>query len=87
MQKIVITLGLLVGMQYLHSEHCIHGSLNPENILIDEDFHPIVISDGVEGIAISVYRPRFTEIHFRLSAQKSFLVRRKLNLLMFLVIE
>jgi serine/threonine protein kinase len=54
MHKIVIALGLLVDMQDLHSEHCIHGSLNLENILIDENFHPNIISHRFEGIANSV---------------------------------
>jgi serine/threonine protein kinase len=54
MQKIVVALGLLVGLQYRHSQPCIHGCLNPANILIDKDFFPIIISHGLEEIAKAV---------------------------------
>jgi serine/threonine protein kinase len=85
-QKIVVALSLLAGLQYLHSEHCIHGSLNLENILIDKDFFPIIISDGLEGIAKAVKSP-IQRSSFEFTAQRSFLARRKMNCLMFLVME
>lgn len=35
-------LGIAFGMQYLHSKDIIHGNLNPDNILLDEQYYPHV---------------------------------------------
>jgi serine/threonine protein kinase len=65
-------------MQYLHSEHCIHGSLNRENILIAEEGHPIIISHGLEGIANSV-KSRIQRYSFPFIAPEIFFGEKKIE--------
>jgi hypothetical protein len=54
--------------------------------LIDKDFFPIIISHGLEGITKAVKSP-IQRSSFEFTAQRSFLARRKMNFLMFLVME
>lgn len=40
LQKILI--GIACGMMFLHRHHIVHGNLKPENILLDENYKPLI---------------------------------------------
>lgn len=44
-QKILI--GIARGMMYLHKHHIIHRDLKPGNIILDEDFNPLITDFGL----------------------------------------
>ncbi|KAK8892311.1 hypothetical protein M9Y10_029537 [Tritrichomonas musculus] len=46
-RKYVILLGIALGMQYLHSNNIIHCNLNPENVILDEQYFPHISDFGL----------------------------------------
>lgn len=43
----IILAGVARGMKYLHDRNIIHRDLKPGNILLDEDFHPLITDFGL----------------------------------------
>ena len=50
-KKYIILLGICEGMKYLHSQQVVHGNLAPENIFLDQDFHPHISDYGLYKIS------------------------------------
>ena len=44
-QKFIILYGIAAGMYYLHKKGMTHLNLKPENILLNDDFEPIINID------------------------------------------
>ena len=42
----IILIGVAYGMKHIHDQHAIHRDLKPDNILIDEYFHPHISDFG-----------------------------------------
>lgn len=42
-----IAYGIAVGMAYIHSKRIFHGDLRPENIMLDENYNPVIIDFGL----------------------------------------
>ena len=42
----IILIGVAYGMKHIHDRHAIHRDLKPDNILIDEYFHPHISDFG-----------------------------------------
>ncbi|KAK8836227.1 hypothetical protein M9Y10_039859 [Tritrichomonas musculus] len=45
-RQIIIT-GIARGMKYLHDRRIIHRDLNPNNVLLDDDLHPLISDFGL----------------------------------------
>lgn len=45
--KYINLLGIAIGMEYLHSLKIVHRDLNPDNILLDENFYPHICHFGL----------------------------------------
>ncbi|KAK8852708.1 hypothetical protein M9Y10_017697 [Tritrichomonas musculus] len=43
----IILIGVARGMKYLHEHNIIHRDLKPGNVLIDDNFHPIITDFGL----------------------------------------
>lgn len=54
---------LLTGLEYLHSNNIIHGDLNPNNILVDEDEKLFKIIDFGLSFIVSTNKPQKYNIH------------------------
>ena len=48
--KQIILIGISRGMKYLHDRNIIHRDLKPGNILLDDDFHPLITDFGLSKI-------------------------------------
>lgn len=47
----IILLGVALGMKYLHSHQIYHGNLKPSNILLDQNFYPVINDFYVSSIS------------------------------------
>jgi serine/threonine protein kinase len=45
-QKMVIAVGVALAMQYLHAHEIIHRDLKPDNVMLDDQFRPLVADFG-----------------------------------------
>lgn len=45
-QKTLIAYGISTGMQFLHSKNLIHRDLKTQNVLLDDDFAPVICDFG-----------------------------------------
>lgn len=54
-QKFIIIVGIALGVEYLHSQNIIHCNLNPENILIDDNYFPHITDFGIFQLS----KPKF----------------------------
>lgn len=46
----IILIGIARGMKYLHDRNIIHRDLKPGNVLLDDEFHPIITDFGLSKI-------------------------------------
>lgn len=51
-QKMIIIYGIAKGMEYLHSKNVIHRDFKPDNVLLDEEFRPLITDFGHSKIII-----------------------------------
>lgn len=62
-QKMIVLVGIVEGMRYLHCNNQYHGCLEPGNIIIDDNFHPLICSYGLadlsEKLNFDVFRSPF----------------------------
>lgn len=49
----IILIGIAQGMRYLHQNHIIHRDLKPGNILLNDDYYPLIIDFGLSKIPIT----------------------------------
>jgi serine/threonine protein kinase len=46
-QKLIVMLGIAIGLEHLHSKSIIHRDLKCDNILLDSNFYPRICSLGI----------------------------------------
>ena len=64
--KYINLIGIAFGIEYLHSQHVIHGHLTPEKVLLDENYYPHINDYGTsttsEEVSSYLYMsPEFLE--------------------------
>ena len=63
-QKMIVLVGIVEGMRYLHLNGHYHGCLEPGNIILDDNLHPLICSYGLselsEDVGLDVFLSPFT---------------------------
>ena len=49
-KKLIVIFGIVIGMKYLHKNNIIHGDLRLSNILLNENFNPILSDYGFSNL-------------------------------------
>ena len=49
-EKIKITIGLINGIEYLHTKNIVHCHLNSKNILLDDELNPLIVDFGFKNL-------------------------------------
>ena len=45
--KMILIIGIALGMRYLHSKDIAHRDLKPENVLLDSNYYPVITDFGL----------------------------------------
>ena len=62
-QRFIIIIGIAYGMKHLHSNNVPHGALKPENVLIDDQYQPLLSSYGLSKLLNDFKVPVIRQIY------------------------